>query len=171
MENLSQYILEKTLKADICQPWAEMIANTDSVDAMLAMYVKGIDFCLEKNFPENNDLINLGGDKLEQYGIYVNRVIDYPAGDFLVFLGRCEGSVIANGYAANQIFVKHESVITVKVSENAFVVIDCFESSRLELSAFDNSKVMVNVYGDAKVSHITYDNAVIKVVHKNKRSY
>jgi len=171
MEMLSQYILKKALKADICEPWAKMIANTDSVDALLAMYVKGIDFCLEKNFPDNDDLVNLGGDKLEQYGIYVDRIIDCPSNDFLVFLGRCNGLAIANGFAANQIFIKHECDMAIKVAENAFVVIDCFDSSKLELAASGNSKVMVNVYGDAQVSHITYDNAIIKVINKNKKSY
>lgn len=171
MENISKYILKGALAAGICEEWAVFIANTDTVDEFLKMYVKGIDFCLEKNFPANDDLVNLGGDRLEQYGIYVDRVVDYPAGDFLVFLGRSEGPVIANGFSVSQIFIKHECDISLKVADNAFVVIDCFDNSKLDVTASGNSKVMINVYGQAQVSDLKYNDAIIKIVHKNKPTY
>jgi hypothetical protein len=75
------------------------------------------------------------------------------------------------GYAVSQLFVKHSSKATINVFDDAFVVIDCFENAVLDIKASGNSKVMVNVYRYAQVTHNAKDNAIIKVVHKNKNSY
>ncbi|MBB6126966.1 hypothetical protein [Mucilaginibacter lappiensis] len=171
MGQLSSYILQKAREADICEPWAEQIAETDNVDSLLAMYVQGIDFCLEKNFPSNEDLVILGGHKLKAYGIYVDAVIDCPVQDFIVLLGDCSGKIYKSGFSASQIFVKHRSASTIHVSENAFVMIDCFDDTTVDLVASGNGKVAINVYGNANVTHQALDNSIVKIIHKNKTTY
>lgn len=171
MQNINKYILEKAKEAGICEPWAEMVAGTSNIDDLLKMYVKGIDFCIEKNFPSNEDLLSLGGAYLVKHGIYIDAAIDCPVGEFLVLLGRCTGILNIAGYSTTQIFIKHTSCITVHVKNNSFVVIDCFDNAKLDLVADGNSKVLVNVYGSACITKASEGTAQVKVIHKNQPTY
>ncbi|WP_114937579.1 hypothetical protein [Mucilaginibacter endophyticus] len=171
MDKLGQYILKKAKIAGICDEWAGLVGSTDSVDELLQLYKKGIDFCLEKNFPSNKDLLRLGGNRLTLHGIYIDKDVTACKGDFIVLLGGSSAKVEIDGYEASQLFVKHSSKAKISVYDNAFVVIDCFDNAVLDITASGNSKVMVNVYQYAQVTHNAKDNSIIKVVHKNKKSY
>lgn len=171
MKNLGNYILKKARIAGICEPWADLVGTTDSVGELLKLYVKGIDFCLEKNFPSNADLMRLGGKVLEKYGIHVDKEVSGIGADFTVLLGTCKAKLQYGSFSAAQLFVKHSSVANVFAYDNAFVMIDCFDNAVVNVTAYGNSKVVVNVYKYAQITQKASDNAIIKVVHKNKSSY
>ncbi|WP_183560691.1 hypothetical protein [Mucilaginibacter sp. SP1R1] len=171
MQQINKYILKKAMEAGICEPWADMITDTESVDGLLKMYVKGIDFCLAKNFPSNADLLRLGRDRLSNYGIYIDKGITGAPGDFVVLLGGCRANLHIDGFSANQLFVKHTTTANINVAGNAFVMIDCFDNAVLNVTASGNSKVVVNVYKYAQVTNESKDGAIIKIVHKNKSTY
>lgn len=171
MQGLSKYILEKAKEAGICKEWAGLIAGTDSVDGLLQMYVKGIDFCLSKDFPSNADLTRLGGSDLGKYGLHIDEMVNLSNNEFIVLLGKCEGTVNIDGFTATQLFVKHTSFSQVTATGNSFIMIDCFDDSVLSVQASGNSKVVINVYGSAQVSHNSTGDAIIKIVHKNKATY
>jgi hypothetical protein len=172
MEKINEYILKKAIQSGICEPGAEIIAGIQTVDELLAYYRKGIDFCLSNNFPSNEDLLRLAGvDVLDKYGIWVDGGVNSINPDFSVALGRCTGLITINNYIVSHLFIKHQSTIAVNVSDNAFVVIDCFDDAAVSVTALENSKVLLNIYGNAKVNHTTQRNAIVKIVHKNKASY
>jgi len=170
MQELNKHILEKALEAGICLDWAKKISDSAGRDELLTMYVKGIDFCLEKEFPSNEDLLKFGGDDLVKYGIYVNGQADQSR-EFVVLLGASSGNIIIDGYSVSQIFIKHQSKALVAVKDHSFVVIDVFDNSALSVKASGNSKTLINVYGNAVVSHTAIDNASVKIVQKNKATY
>jgi hypothetical protein len=169
METINKYILSKAKASGICDEWAEMISGTDSIDGLLAMYRRGVDFCLEKNFPCNEDLVRLGGDRLAAHGIYIDTAVDLPKNDFIVCLGKTAGIIYADGYQTTQVFVKHTSNMTVIAKQRSFVVIDCFDDAQVDVEAYGASKVLVNVYGSATVTQS--GDGFIKIIHKNKSSY
>ena len=169
---LNDYILKKALEADICKPWAEQIAAAPNVDELLEMYVKGIDFCLEKDFPTAPDLVKLAGDKLDEYGIYVDQPeLALKNSKFTVLLGSCIADLHYDQFSVGQVFVKHDSSCEVSASGNSFIVIDCFDNSNLDVKAYDNSKILINIYGNSKVARHTVGNGIIKLVQKNKSTY
>lgn len=172
MENTNQYILAKAKEAGICQEWADKLAITTDIDILLQMYIDGIDFCLEKNFPSMADLAVLAGtERLARYGIYIDEYVSLVNPKTLVLLGGCEADISIGSYQVSQIFVKHKSSGTFRISGNAFVVIDCFDDSELTVEASGDSKVLVNVYGRAKITHTTIEDARIKIVNKHKSTY
>jgi hypothetical protein len=171
MENLNKYILNKAKEAGICEPGALEIAKAGTVDELLAYYRRGIDFCLEKNFPSNEELVKLGGDKLKAHGIYVDAEVSLKNIEFSVLLGASNGYFTLDGYTVSELYFKGDTKAEINVCDNAFVVIDCFDESSIEINAYGHSKVLVNIYGRAKVAHASNSNAIIKVVHKNKATY
>lgn len=169
---LNQYILEQAKANGICTDWATLIQQAGTKDELMEMYVKGIDFCLEHNFPSNADLLEqMGKDGLAKYGVYVDLSQSIVNPSFLVALGECKISSEWTGYSAAQSYVKHNSKLSCQVKDNTFVVIDCFDNSSVNVVATNESKVLVNVYGNAKVAYICTGNGIVKIVYKLKSSY
>jgi hypothetical protein len=56
MQEITKYILRKAVAAGICHDWTLKIAKATSKNDLLKLFVKGIDFCIEKDFPSNSDL-------------------------------------------------------------------------------------------------------------------
>lgn len=172
MENTNQYILAKAKEAGICKDWADKLATTTDIDALLKMYIDGIDFCLAKDFPSNADLaIIVGTAKLTKHGIYIDECASLVNPRTLVLLGACEADISVGNFMVSQIFVKHKSSGTFRISGNAFIVIDCFDQTELNVQASGDSKVLVNVYGKATVAQTAIEEARIKIVNKHKSTY
>lgn len=158
-------------EAGICEEWGDRLLSVMSVDQLLEMYVRGIDFCLSENFPTKEYLVKHAEGKLGEYGIYVNANMSSVNGRFLVLLGDSAGAIRIDGHEVSQVFVKHNSKAKLSVEGNAFVVVDCFDDSIVEIGAVGDSKVLVNVYRNAKVEFESNDKAYVKVVKKGKDTY
>ncbi len=171
MNELSQYILNKAIEADICQEWAVKIARATSRGQLLQLYVKGIDFCLSKNFPANEDLDRLGGDALLNHGIHINKKIDGNGEPFTVLLGQSVARLKYAGFTASQLYVKHGCSAEITVTDHAFVVIDCFDDAVLSVDASGQAKVLINVYGNARVTTAHTAGTHVKIIHKQKSTY
>lgn len=171
MPDINHYIEKKARESGICEPWAEKILQAQSVDDLLELYLSGIDFCLSNNFPSNKDLLRLGGEKLKEFGIFIDSNISSANTPHTVLLGASKAQLTADRYSVYQIFLKNTSQAEIVVKDHAFVVIDCFDFTHLNISSFGKSKALVNVYGQAQVHHFSVDDSYIKVVHKHKRTY
>ena len=171
MQEINKYILTKAVAASICHDWTLKILNAKSRNDLLRLYVKGVDFCIGNDFPSNSDLVNFGGDLLPAYGIHVNNPSLTESKDFLVLLGATTGTLDFSKYDVSQIYIKHQSSLKLKVSGNAFIMIDAFDNARLDVTAADRCKVIINLYGDAKILTASIDNPLIKIIHKNKKTY
>ncbi len=169
---LNQYILKEARINGICAEWATLIDHSNSKDELMEMYVKGIDFCLEHDFPSNQDLLKLGGpDFIAKYGVYVNQDCEFQDKRFLVLLGACKSKACYTGYSIGQVYLKGTSSLSCDVAENAFIIIDCFDETSISVNSSNDSKVLVNLYGNAKIMHSSTGNGMVKIVHKNKSSY
>lgn len=170
MNVLNQQVLQSAIQNNICAEWAEKIKTTD-VQGLLKMYIKGIDFCLDNNFPSNDFLKDNGGDLLQQYGIFIDEETLQVSRSKIVLLGGCSADARYNSYDVSEVFIKHHSKATIGVYENAIVTIDAFDDSVLNVVAADNAKVFVNIYGRAKLSFTATGKSVIKGINKNKNTY
>lgn len=169
--DLNTYVLARAMQNNICTPWAEKISNASSVDDLLKMYVAGIDFCLEHNFPSNTDLVKLGGDHINQYGIYVDQTVKLTDRPFVVFLGSSSGTIKYTGFNASQVFLKHSSTTDITINGNASVLIDCFDDSVLNIEVGENASAFVNVYVGAQVTHQSSGKGTIKIINKLTKTY
>lgn len=169
--DLNTYVLARAMQNNICTPWAEKISHARSVDDLLKMYVAGIDFCLEHDFPSNADLVTLGGDHINQYGIYVDQTIKLTDRPFIVLLGRSSGTVKYSGFNTAQIFLKHNSSSNILVQGNASVIIDCFDDSVLNIEVSDYATAFLNVYVGAQVNYKSSGKGVVKIINKLTKTY
>lgn len=172
----TKQLVEEAKKCEICKPFEAKLAEAKNVDELLGMYVAGIDFCLEKNFPSNEFLVQHAGDKLEGFGIYVDKDIDIEVLQTekyhtAVLLGNTQANLNYKGCSASQVFVKHNSKANINIGENAFLVVDCFDDSETSIIAYGDATVTVNIYKGAKFTTACVNNAKIIENIKDKISY
>lgn len=145
----SEYLFKKAVELGLCQEWKS--GWKDDLDSLLTMYKKGIDFCIEHDYP-NLDFVrkNLSG-KTEHKDIYIDAEKTIEAyKETIICLGNCKMTFEVKPYAVVRIYVLHNSEIKINVSEGAILMID----------AYDNSHVAVTGYAD-KTKAYRYDNSEI----------
>lgn len=168
--NLSRKLAKQAKAKGICQEWHDQLRELDNKDAMIDMYLRGIDFCLANDYP-NNDFIraNFKGF-MEHKGVFLDDNINVENKPKCVCLGATCGCVAVKDFEVCEIFVKHQSKITVEAKDNAFVVIDIFDDAIVDIHAHDRAKVCVNHYGGTITQNAT-GNSVVKIREKNKKTY
>lgn len=112
---------------------------------LINRYIHFIDFAIEKNWPSNHFIkANFEEELRHRNNIYVDEFIERRnARQVVVVQGKCTGQLLYDGMTVADVYVRHDSEITV----------DC---TRL-------SKVFINVYDNAKVKVLQRDGASVYV--------
>lgn len=150
MENLSETLKQQAIDLGLCKPWTKAWGDCDQQE-LIDKYVKGIDFCLERDWP-SIDFIKANFDRklLNRNLIFVDEPIEIknaPSGIYVIN-GECSGTLWFNSWAAATVYVRH--------------------NSNVRIIADDFAKVFVRLYDDASADVIELDGAVIKVYDRRK---
>lgn len=170
--SIAKELAKEAKRKGICKEWyGELRKLGDDKRAMLQMYIKGIDFCLKNDFPSNEYIQANFRGVMEDFGVFLdNPTLNVTNFSKVVSLGKTEGIVTTTGFHVCEMFVKHQSDITIEAKDNAFIVVDVFDDTRLTIHAYDEAKVCVNRYGGT-VSTESEDGATVKVIEKNQETY
>lgn len=145
---------------------AELLGLTDKKD-MIRMYLDEIDFCMENDYPGNDILRKHFKGATEQYNIYLDDFIMLINSKKVVALGETHGNIQFDEYAVGRVFLNHKSNVSIRVKDDAFVMIDIYGNANIQVEASDNAKVCINSYGGA-IEKSEKGKAVIKVINKTK---
>ena len=170
MENIGKELAKQAKAKGICQEWHNELKGQNDVGKLAEMYLKGIDFCLANNFPPVEYIRRNFKGKMEAFGVHLDDRLAVTNDKKVVALGTCSGMVEIKEYGVSEVFIKHMSSIVIVARDNSFVMVDMFDDSSLNIIAGDNAKVCVNRYGGT-VQFSRFDNAVVKVIEKNKKTY
>lgn len=139
---LSKTLLNKAKVCGLCEEWTNAWGKPDK-QGLINKWMQGIDFAIKNNYP-SLDFIKQNFEKelLHKNNIYVDedvhcRSIKHKS----VLCGKCNGLMMFDGFDCCNIFVRHDS----------FVTIDCRQMSKVFISVYDNAKVKVLQYDTASV--------------------
>jgi hypothetical protein len=145
MNKVNKELRNKAVSLGLCDTWQKKWMKDKTPQQLIDMYKKGIDFCLESNYPDNKFIKeNFTKDILSKNNMFVDEdfYVLNPEND-CVILGESQGKLIFDGYAVRDIYI----------NGNADV----------EIEASDFAKIFVNVYDDAQVVVTQKKNSVIHV--------
>lgn len=150
MNNLSETLKQQAVDLGLCRPWTEAWGNCDQQE-LIDKYKKGIDFCIDKQYP-SNEFIKTNFDRalLNANHIFVDehiRLDDAPSGIYILN-GECSGTIRFAPWTAATVYVRHKSNVTI--------------------IADDFAKVFVRVYDEADAEVVELGEAVIKVYDRRK---
>lgn len=150
MNNLSETLKKQAVNLGLCRPWTEAWGDCDQQE-LIDKYKKGIDFCIDKQYPSNEFIkANFDRDLLNANLIFVDEYLDFdmmPSGIYILN-GECSGSIRFAPWTAATIYVRHKSNVTI--------------------IADDFAKVFVRVYDEADAEVVELDEAVIKMYDRRK---
>lgn len=145
MNNLSETLKQQAVDLGLCRPWTEAWGDCDQQE-LIDKYKKGIDFCIDKQYPSNEFIkANFDRDLLNANLIFVDehiRLDDAPSGIYILN-GECSGSIRFAPWTAATVYVRH--------------------TSNVRIIAGDFAKVFVRLYDGAEVETEAEESAVVKV--------
>ena len=145
MNNLSETLKKQAVSLGLCKKWTEEWGDCDQQE-LIDKYIKGIDFCIENQYPSNEFIkANFDRSLLNQNLIFVDEYLDIKdaASGVYILNGECSGTLYFREWSAATIYVRHNSEVTVV--------------------ADDFAKVFVRVYDDARADVLELDDATVKV--------
>lgn len=151
-ERFKEELAEKAKVSGICDEWYGLILDAPDEDALINLYVDGIDFSLSTNWLTPK-YINKHFDKKKcaNHGVYTDeKDLQLFGRNFAIFNGSCSGSITYGGFEVGTVYVTGDSEITIKAG---FM-------SRVSVSVYKDAKVKVVSSGDAKVFVYRYDGFV-----------
>ena len=133
IKDINTILRTKAIKAGLCEDWQNNKWNKVlTKDELLELYIKGIDFSLKQEWFDY-DFIKVAFNKedLHRHNIYLDEkvAIEDAKNGYYVFLGKCTGTLWANGLKAVTVYVRHDSVINV----------EAFDGARVQVRYYDNS--------------------------------
>ena len=116
----------------LCKQWTEEWKDDTDFNTLVDKFVRGQDFCIQNNYPPLDFIRkNVSKEDLHRHNIYIDEEVNIESAisGYYIFLGKCTGSITANGYSAVTIYVRHESKIDVTASGAARVFVSYYENS------------------------------------------
>lgn len=153
---LNEKLRKDGIAKGLCLAFQRKLSHSRSVADMVALFINGIDFCVNNDFPTLEFMRENFKGRSEPYGGFVDDDIqglrNMPD---VVLNGHCRAFLEYDGYSVSRIVARHTSKGAVNVSGHAHVTIDAFDTTALAIAvAGSDARVLVNVYGDAQVDVI-----------------
>ena len=168
--NLPKELAKQARKMGACKEGHDELLSLQDKDAMVELYLRKIDFCLSKEYPNNDFIRSHFKGAMEKHGVFLDDAVKVENKPKCVCLGACSGNISVDNFNVCEVFVKHNSEIIISAKDNAFVMVDIFDDSTVMIHAHDRAKVCVNRYG-GMVKQFADDEAMIKIREKNKKTY
>ena len=145
MENLSETLKQQAVDLGLCRPWTEAWGDCDQQE-LIDKYKKGIDFCIDKQYPSNEFIkANFDRDLLHANLIFVDEYLDFdmmPSGLYILN-GECSGSIRFAPWTAATIYVRHKSNVTIIADDFAKVFVRLYDEAEAETEAEESAVVRV----------------------------
>ena len=106
---------------------------------LIDKYLHGIDFAIKHNYPTNTFIKeNFDKDLLHKNNIFVDEDVQKRnMSQISVLNGNCKGTLLFDGFSVCDIYVRHDSEVT----------IDCSQYCKVFINVYDRAKVNVNPKG------------------------
>lgn len=149
--DLQDLILEKGKSIGMCEKYQKILQLRMNIDKLCGLYHSGLDFCIEKKFPDDSIISLIDKTILERNGIF------YSTKDKKVFDIR---NIVVNGDSDLDIYVTSVSDITIR--DNSVCRIHLLEGSYAYITLRDKSIVYVAEKRDKSRILMSYFSGDIK---------
>ena len=122
----------------LCDEWYSSWDCGAGADELISMYKRGIDFCIEKRWPSDDDVLSMfSDDELRRNGVY------YRVGNETVMV---DGVCVFNDGCDCTCIVKDFSVVTAYVIDSK-VRFECGLGAVVQIRLYDGSHASVSYRG------------------------
>lgn len=166
LKELKKRLAAEAKEKGICREWYEFILNAPSKERLLTLFVKGLDFCVENDYPSAQ--LRAEFARLRQhFGIFMSDHISVKSGKYVIAFGTSEGKANYSGFDVAQIWAREDTRLGVTATDNAVVCIEVADRAQVTITASGAARVSVFLHGGTITKNAT-DKATIKVIDKSE---
>lgn len=162
-KNLSDKMKDEAVSLGLCAQWTAEWKDNSSKDEMVEKFVRGIDFCIGRNWPSVKDMKRYFGDVIHKHGVYVDENVSVKNPKILILNGDCVAYVDYDWMDSGEIYVRHNSSLYLKVHGLSRVTVNLLDRSELHVKCDDGAKCFVYQYAGVVVK--STGNVVIRNRH------
>lgn len=162
MENRhSKNLKKEAVRLGLCQQWQKEWDG--SIAGLAGMYLRGIDFCIEHDYPSLKYLEQHFQGQVRDYGIFISEEVKlYTRGRTVACLGKSFGKIDFEPFGVGRVHVLHESKIHINCAKNSIVIIDVHHKGEIRIEAKDAKNVMVNLFDEGKCEVINGNPKILE---------
>lgn len=166
---LTAQLKQDGIAKGLCRQWQMKIKPGLDTKQLVELFVRGIDFCVNNDYPTLGFLREHFKGDCEPYGVYIDDDVAAINRPEVVLNGKCKGMLAYNDYSVSRAVLRHDTSVNVIVSGNAILTVDIFDDAAMHLvTVGDRATVWVNKYGNSQVSFVGQG---VKIMHKHKNRY
>lgn len=160
--NVSEDLKQEAIILGLCDEWTEDWGKPD-LDSLCEMFISGQDFCIKHNYPSNEYIKSNFGEVATNHGIFVDTEIDLVNPDVAILLGSTKGCITLSGFVSRDIYVRHDSNVTIVIKDSAKTFIRVFDNTKVIIDNQSSGKVFVYKYTDVFTGKIfTNENVEVR---------
>lgn len=148
MNRLNSELRGHAVSYGLCTQWQGDWQNNKSQQELIEMYIRGIDFCIEHNYPTVEYIKgNFDRSLLHQNHIFVDEPVIGGDNGVYVLNGKCSGKLSFGKFTVVTLHLRHDSELTLEVEDCAKVFVSVYDRAKLHVRQSDVAKVYVYVHG------------------------
>ena len=147
--NLSEELKSQAVGLGLCEQWTNSWGKPNEQE-LINKFLHGLDFCIKHDWP-SNEYIKKHVDKelLHRNNIYVDEDVQRRNPRQIVVLqGKCTGQLLFDGFTTADVYVRHDSEVTIDCSRMSKVFISVYDRAKVNVIQSDAASVYVYLHGD-----------------------
>lgn len=149
-KNLGKQLKSQAKSLGACEKGLDNLERLNEQE-LVNRYVHFIDFAIDSNFP-SNEFIKKNFDKelLHRNNIYVDDFVERRnARQVVVVQGKSTGLLQYDGMTVADVYVRHDSEITIDCSRLSKVFISVYDNAKVNVTQRDGASVYVYLHGSS----------------------
>lgn len=147
--NLGKQLKSQAKELGACDKGLDNLERLNEQE-LVNRYIHFVDFAIENDFPTNEFIKdNFDKELLHRNNIYVDEFIERRnARQVVVVQGKCTGTLLYDGMTTADIYVRHDSEVTIDCSRLSKVFISLHDRAKANVVQRDGASVYVYLRSD-----------------------
>lgn len=146
MNRLNSELRGHAVSYGLCTQWQGDWQNNKSQQELIEMYIRGIDFCIEHDYPSVEYIkANFDRDLLHKNHVFADEPVAGGDNGVYVVNGKCSGKLSFGKFAAATLHLRHDSELNIEVEGCAKIFVSVYDRAKVHVKQSDVAKVYVYV--------------------------
>lgn len=151
IEKLNDIVYKDAKSLGACDKVMSRWSQVYDMQQLIDLFVHNQEFCIDKDFP-SNEFVKMNTDETERnsFGVFVDdKITVRNYSGIIVSCGNSEGYVLADGFTACTIYVRHNTKLNVQCRGFSKVFIHAYNNCTIDVEQNEMSKVYIYNHSDS----------------------
>ena len=159
---LSERMKSEAIDLGLCQKWTEEWKVGTPKDEMVRKFIRGIDFCIEHDWPSVQVIKRDFGDVIHNHGVYADENVEAYNAPMVILNGECVADLEYTWTAAGEVYVRHNSEANIHVKGVARCFVSVYDKGEVNVECDEGARCFVYLYGGCVKKELGDGSIVIR---------